>query len=459
MSEAYAARGVFGAARTVGGGVVRGGAWTVTAPFRAARGLYRGLSAPLPEAPANPFGRGFLVGENAAPGLAGARAAAQEGAMLAQLEVATGLTTAEVRQALAVWEREGIEMLVAEGLTGAEIRALSQVSQAALRRLLPGFTARELADLVAVVGPQGLEAMSQVEAATLQHMLAGLPPQRVVQLVQTLPAQVLNRLAGQMTAAELDRAVTELGPALVARMGIADGLTGAELNHLADVVAQTRAMPNVQGLNEWLQFEAGQDAAHARNAIAELLEAQRLARGDPAAVVTIGDANPPMRNATDPMQSFDMTVQSPETGSVRSVEVTTARGAADGPAQGQVTRTAELSAGVQHAADKAATRIADAAPIPGDREAVIRVRFYRGDEVVGRGGRGGTITYNGAGGYSHQPPHAAARPRVGNILADFQGDLPIIRNSNLLERVRLVNDAGAVIAEFERQGGVWVRIR
>ncbi|WP_437723477.1 eCIS core domain-containing protein [Sorangium sp. So ce861] len=448
----------------------------IRSPIQSMRGAFgRGLS------------RGYLVGRDVAPGWTGLRAAAAEGAVLAELEAATGLSTSAARQALRVWEREGIEMLLAEGLTGAEIRLLSQISQDALRRLLPAFTARELANFAAVVGPRGMELLAQVEVNaltrllanytvrevaglialvgprgasimgrlqpnTLRTLLADLPPQRAAQLTDALTVEVVERLTAEMTAVELNRVVNELGDTLVARMGVPGGLTGLELTELADAVAATRALPNIQGVDDWLRFEAGQDAAHARNAIAELREAQRLASESPGATVTIGgDANPPMRTPTDPMRSFDMTVEDPVAGTVRNVEVSSARGL--------VTEARQLTDGVQHAGDKAASRIDDGLPIAGDREAVIRMSFFSGNETVGRGGRGGVITYDGTGGYVLQPPHAAAPPRPGSILADFERNLPLIRNNDLLTRVRLVDNSGRVLAEFERVGGVWTRMR
>ncbi|MCE9668359.1 DUF4157 domain-containing protein [Myxococcus stipitatus] len=469
--------------RSIGAGIRNMPAQAVAA----ARALPGVIRSPIQSA-RRAFGwgmsRNYLLGRGVAPGLAGLRAAGTEGALLARLE-AGGLSASAAQRALRVWEREGLEMLLADGLSAAEIHLLTQVSQATLRKLLLEFSSRELANLAAAVGVQGLETLATIEASTLRRLLAGLPPQSVVQLVTTvprevlerlvaggmapariahlagtLPPEVLNRLAFELTALELDRVVNELGEAVVSKMGIPGGLTSVELTELADVVAQTRAMPNIQGMNDWLTFEAKHGPAHARDAIAELREAQRLARESPGAIVTIGgDENAPMRNATDPMRSFDINVKDVATGAERNVEVTTARGTPNTPTEGYVTDSPDLTAGVQHAGDKAQSRIADGKPIAGDREAVIRVRFYQGQQQVGRGGRGGTITYDGTGTYSHQPPHPSAPARVRNILTDFESALPSIRNNHLLERVRLVDFDGNVIAEYARGPGGWTRVR
>ncbi|AEI68396.1 hypothetical protein LILAB_32575 [Corallococcus macrosporus] len=483
-------RGVSQVPGAVGRGVRSIGAGLRNMPTQAAAAA-RALPGVI-RAPAQSLRRGFgwgmsrnyLVGRGVAPGLAGLRAAGAEGALLAQLE-AGGLSASAAQHALRVWEREGLELLLAEGLTAAEIHLLTQASQATLRKLMLEFSSRELANLAAAVGVQGLETLAILEASTLRRLLAGLPPRSVLQLVTTLPREVLerlvsggmapariahlagalppdvlNRLAFELTALELDRVVNELGEALVSRMGIPGGLTSAELTELADVVARTRAIPNIQGMDDWLTFEARHGPAHARDAIAELREAQRLARESPGSIVNIGgDENPPMRNPTDPMRSFDINMEDAATGAERNIEVTTARGTPNTPTEGYVTDSPDLTAGVQHAGDKAASRIADGRPIGGDREAVIRVRFYQGQTQVGRGGRGGTITYDGTGTYSHQPPHPSAPPRVRNILSDFESALPNIRNNHLLERVRLVDFDGNVIAEYARGQGGWTRVR
>ncbi len=395
----------------------------------AVRGLPQAIRSPiqsLRQAFGPSMSRGALIGENVAPGWTGLRTAVQEGAWLARHEAITGLSTAELQQAIRLWQREGVEMLIADGLTGTEIRLLSSVSEANLRRLLLQYSTRELADLGAIVGPAGLDVMGQMDATVLSRLIAG----------------------GGISA-ELPTAINELGIPFINRM---QGLTSPEIVELGQTVTQLRGMNNIQGLDDWLRFEMQYDAQHVRNAMAELREARRLAMENPSATVSIGgDVNPPMRNATDPMQSFDINVQSAVGGAERNVELMTVKG--------QVIDTSQLSGGVHHAGDKVATRIADHLPITGEREAVIAVDFFRGSTPVGRGGRGGTITYDGHGGYIHQPPHPSAAPRVHNIIDDFFADLPTIRNNQLLERVRLVDLRGNVLAEFERRPTGWVRIR
>lgn len=147
--------------------------------------------------------RNYLLGRGVAPGLAGLRAAGAEGALLAQLE-AGGLSASAARQALRVWEREGLEMLLAEGLTAAEINLLSQVSQAALRRLLLRYTARELVDTAAQVGPRGLEVLARLDDAVTRPQLVW-----AMQLPAAEAEALLRQLSVAARAAIMDISAAE----------------------------------------------------------------------------------------------------------------------------------------------------------------------------------------------------------------------------------------------------------
>jgi hypothetical protein len=101
-----------GIAGVAGRGTLRGAGAVVTAPFRAARAIYRGLRTPAPEGiPTGraAFGRDFLIGESIprVPGWSALRAAAEQGRVAAQYEAAllalrtpTGEVNADALQAL-----------------------------------------------------------------------------------------------------------------------------------------------------------------------------------------------------------------------------------------------------------------------------------------------------------------------------------------------------------------------
>ena len=232
VSEAYAARGVLGAARTVGGGVVRGGAWTVTAPFRAARGLYRGLSAPLPEAPANPFGRGFLVGENAGPGMAGARAAALEGQAMAQ-ETRTAAERAQLQATI-----EALRTPTGAVDPAARARLLAQLPT------VQATTAAQVEDLAArmlnipreqitsrLIGEGGVVGQQGATGARV-HIIFNTPPGGTptpISAVKIFPSTAgqVNEFAGELSALDRLNQIPEIpGQGVVSTQGAARTAAG-----------------------------------------------------------------------------------------------------------------------------------------------------------------------------------------------------------------------------------------
>ncbi len=263
-----------------------------------------------------------------------------------------------------------------------------------------------------------------------------------------------------LTDSEIGQVLQQLGEPLSSSVSAGEGaFTGTELVEVADLVGRLRKTANVRGVDDWIAFEEAHGADHLRRAMAELRAVERRAAQNTGQVFEIGqDAHAPSRPGTinernpkgDPMQSFDISVREGDT-VAKSIEVTSA---------GEpVKRSSDLTEGVRHASNKAAGRIRDKAPIPGkELEVEIRIDLFKGEQTIGTG----KITYDGAGGYSYKvqngqftPPKFGGRTNPGNIFADFAQDLGKIGHNDLLHVVTLVNESGAVVATFRREGTAW----
>ncbi|NTX06660.1 DUF4157 domain-containing protein [Myxococcus sp. CA040A] len=198
--------------RSIGGGI-RNMPMQAVAAARALPGV---IGSPL-QSMSRAFGwgmsRGYLLGRGVAPGLAGVRAAGAEGALLARIE-AGGLSASAAQRALRVWEREGLEMLLADGLSAAEINLLTQVSQDALRRLLSRYSARELVDTAAQVGPRGLEVLARLDDAVTRPQLVW-----AMQLSAAEAEALLRQLSVAARAAIMDISAAEARD-VIAAVGI-----------------------------------------------------------------------------------------------------------------------------------------------------------------------------------------------------------------------------------------------
>ena len=103
----------------------------------------------------------------------------------------------------------------------------------------------------------------------------------------------------------------------------------------------------------------------------------------------------------------------------------------------------DITPGVRHATDKAATRIAEGMPIPGALEDTIRVRLDVG--VTTQGGVVRQVLPDGT--VNLLRPDTGAVVDTSNILNDFTRRI----SNNPLTRVTLVNpDTGSVIAAYQR---------
>lgn len=224
--------------------------------------------------------------------------------------------------------------------------------------------------------------------------------------------------------------------------------TLAELEKILPLVKSGR----ITGLEEWLAFSGKKVGADAVRTAGELREAARQAGQHPGARVDLGgDAKAPPNPAKpgEVLPSFDIAVK--ESGkTASSVEV----GSVDSP----VRSGADITPGVGHAADKVAERNAAGKPIEGaHKEATIRVSIAKEwDQKAG-----GVIEISPNGNRvrvtKRKPPDRLA---MTNIFDEFEGKIADSPNHHLLDRVNVVDaNSGTLLAQYEKQGSSWKRVR
>jgi hypothetical protein len=224
--------------------------------------------------------------------------------------------------------------------------------------------------------------------------------------------------------------------------------TLAELERILPLVKSGR----ISGLDEWLAFSARKIDADASRTVGELREAARQVSEHPGARVDIGgDARAPLNPAkpTETLPSFDIAVN--QGGKVSSsVEV----GTIDLP----VKSGTDLIPGVGHAADKVAERSVAGKPIEGQRkEATIRVKLAKSVDQKASGvieifPNGDRVRVT-----KRKPPD---RLPMTNIFDEFEGKISKSPNHELLDQINVVDaDSGTQLAQYEKQGNSWKRVR
>src|ERR1051326_3493613 len=183
----------------------------------------------------------------------------------------------------------------------------------------------------------------------------------------------------------------------------------------------------------------------------ELREAARLSAENPSATVDLGgDEKAPRKpgNPNEKLPSFDLGLN--QGGSTqRSVEV----GSVDRP----VTSGTNMIAGVTHAADKVAERHAAGIPVPGKHDATIQVSLATKVDQKASGAI--EISPNGdrVRVTKRTPPDRMA---MSNIFDEFTDKIAQGDPAGLLDRVNVVDaKTGALLAQYDKDGRVWKRVR
>ena len=229
--------------------------------------------------------------------------------------------------------------------------------------------------------------------------------------------------------------------------------TGNEGLRTVIEVLELEKQGRITGFDDWVSFlnKGNRDNTNITNLVAELSETKRLSTeiSDGEVINIGGDAQVvPRRDGSIP-PSYDLTVENQAGEVTRNIDVTTA--------SNMVTRPIDLTTGIRHAVEKA-----DAAD-GGTIESTVRVDLPPEGHVVSQGG----IQKNfGRGGrYTIIDPSGTAR-RTGADTFEGEGDLiedvrvylndNNITDSDVLNRLNLVDKSGSSLATFEKINGRWV---
>ncbi|KIG14047.1 hypothetical protein DB30_07314 [Enhygromyxa salina] len=210
----------------------------------------------------------------------------------------------------------------------------------------------------------------------------------------------------------------------------------------------------VEGLGEWMSFMAKKDSdADVTRTVAELREAERLLGEYPGDTISVGGdkrAPPNPDNQAETLASFDIGIKSPDGKILRSVDVTHA----DKP----VKHISQLRPGVAHAAKKVKKRDAAGEPIPGKRDAIIRMELkpFRTEKEKGIEELKADGTYMRA--TRETPPRELENTNIYDKFTDDLNGRP--EESNVLDRVTLVDqNTGEGLAVYDRDGTTWTRTK
>jgi hypothetical protein len=161
-----------------------------------------------------------------------------------------------------------------------------------------------------------------------------------------------------------------------------------------------------------------------------------------------GDARAPRNPASpdDRLASFDLTVEKPAGTLQRSVEVTTVLDPISAPA--------ELTAAVRHATDKVMRRQVAGYPVPGYVDVTIRIQIHPSKRTGS-----GRLFIDSSGHIELETANGRHIPK-GNLFDDVAPHLSSIPSHQHLDRIALVDAAsGRLLAEYQRAGNLWTRIK
>lgn len=206
----------------------------------------------------------------------------------------------------------------------------------------------------------------------------------------------------------------------------------------------------IEGLGGWFADALPKLKQHPSSHLAELRDARRLTMEHPDRLIAIGrDAavHAPVDAKTGAkLRTFDNEVRSANGSVERSIEV---------HAVGDVLNVSDLRAGVTHATGKAASRAASGNPVAGELEAAIAMKLV----TKGPDRKSGKVTHDALGNRQLHTRDGQVLEH-GNFYDTVAKHLSAYDFDGRLSRVTLVDlDDGAVLAQYDREGPVWNRIR
>jgi hypothetical protein len=305
-----------------------------------------------------------------------------------------------------------------------------------------------LAGLNGLTAEQVTAVSELIRDDAVRKLFATLSATRILELQTGLTTARLEALAAELPAATLDQLFTDFGPTRLA--ALTDTLTARGVHSIAaaagndgleliERITVLQASGKLQGLDDWVAFSitgSNKTGADLANTLAELTEAERLAKSSPAGdVVVIG------QDTQTGGRSIDLAVTTAGGTPTREVEVTTI--------QGKVTRASQFTDGVTHALDKVGS-----SPT-GTVEATIQCEFAA-SEPLGSGANTRVITADGR--WEILDPTGTVRAR-GDFLAELATTLTNDKRFAPITRVNITTPAGVLIATIEQQAGTFVVIR
>jgi hypothetical protein len=331
--------------------------------------------------------------------------------LVAQL-AESGITGQELQRAARLFDKAGLDMLVADGLKGSDIAALSSLEESTLRTLL-----------------------LELDAKRVVELQRGLSKLRVDALVAEMQPAILDRLYKDLGAARLALLTDTLTPRGVNSVFSALGNPGLELVERIHVL---EAGGRVQGLADWVAFSItrmNKRGADLANTLGELTEAERLAKSGASreAVVVGRDAHGGGR------PSIDLAVKDSAGAIVREIDVTTI--------QAPVTRASQFNEGVTHALDKVGSSANGAV------ESTIQCRFATSEALPPN-----VRIIKPDGTWEIVDATGAARRR-GDMLEELAATMSKDARFSPVTRVNITTDGGTLVGRVERQGSKFTVVR
>jgi hypothetical protein len=334
-------------------------------------------------------------------------------------------------------ENLSFEQLLSKYADNAKIKNV-----ASLEKLLDDAKIADRGELLALLNDAKIADTEQL-VRLMERYQSGAQLRELLALPAFADGAALEHLADVLARAGWPEA-TRAGELATAKLAqLADPAILAEIE--ATLAAQEAGQ--IAGMRDWLLFNDRKAPAELAEAAAELRDARQLANDNPGHVVRVGrEQNAPLRPGTtdERLPEFDLAVETPGGAVTAVVEVTSV--------DGRVSQVSDLSNGVRHAADKVAERLGTPNPVQGSPQALIHMVLD-----VGRKQLRGTIREILPDGTVNILRNDGTLVKSSNLFDDLAGNLAVLKNNTLLDRVTLVDQTGRRIV-YVRRGSTWTRL-